>query len=283
MRVFTPPLHPSPQTRHAPTCDTRRPSDPPRARLAAVHRFHARSGHRPMQGRHRRLVPGTERPAQGGARRVAGADHTELAAYKAAHPNDKVAPFAVNQIVHASNDRLLHDMEVCVRFKVPIIITSLRPPGEIIEAAHSYGGIVLHDVINVRHARKAAEAGVDGLILVCTGAGDTRGRCRRSHCCRKCANFSTRPSCLPAPSPMARRCSQRRAMGAISPTWVTRFVAVKGGERERRIQTDDHQVGRRRPSSTPRCFPASTATTSKHSVLATASTRTTCRRRTRTR
>jgi nitronate monooxygenase len=100
---------------------------------------------------------------------------TELAAYKAAHPQKKVAPFAVNQIVHASNDRLMHDMETCVRFRVPIIITSLRPPGEIIAAAHSYGGIVLHDVINVRHARKAAEAGVDGLILVCAGAGGHAG------------------------------------------------------------------------------------------------------------
>src|SRR5476649_314682 len=63
---------------------------------------------------------------------------TGLAAYQAAHPQKKVAPFAVNQIVHASNDRLMHDMEACVRFKVPIIITSLRPPGEIIKAAHSY-------------------------------------------------------------------------------------------------------------------------------------------------
>ena len=100
---------------------------------------------------------------------------TELAAYQAANPGKPVAPFAVNQIVHASNDRLEHDVEVCVRHQVPIMITSLRPPVEVVRAAHSYGGIVLHDVINVRHAEKALEQGVDGLILVCAGAGGHAG------------------------------------------------------------------------------------------------------------
>ena len=90
-------------------------------------------------------------------------------------PTKKVAPYAVNQICHASNDRLMKDMETCVKHKVPIIITSLRPPQEIVEAAHSYGGVVFHDVINVKHARKAAEQGVDGLILVCAGAGGHAG------------------------------------------------------------------------------------------------------------
>ena len=98
-----------------------------------------------------------------------------LADYKAKHPDRKVAPYAVNQICHASNDRLARDMETCVKHKVPIIITSLRPPQEIVEAAHSYGGVVFHDVINVKHARKAAEQGVDGLILVCAGAGGHAG------------------------------------------------------------------------------------------------------------
>jgi nitronate monooxygenase len=78
--------------------------------------------------------------------------------------------------VHKSNDRLAHDLEVCIRHKVPITITSLRAPNEVVEAVHAYGGIVLHDVINVRHARKALEAGVDGLILVCAGAGGHAGR-----------------------------------------------------------------------------------------------------------
>lgn len=99
----------------------------------------------------------------------------ELAEYKARNPGKRVAPYAVNQICHASNDRLIRDMEVCVKHKAPIIITSLRPPSEIVEAAHSYGGLVFHDVINVRHARKAAEQGVDGLILVCAGAGGHAG------------------------------------------------------------------------------------------------------------
>ena len=96
---------------------------------------------------------------------------SELAAHAAAHPGARVAPFAVNQIAHASNDRLQQDVEACVRHQVPLIITSLKPPREIVEAAHSYGGLVFHDVISVRHARKAAEQGVDGIIVVCAGAG----------------------------------------------------------------------------------------------------------------
>ena len=100
---------------------------------------------------------------------------TELAEYQEQNPDAKVAPFAVNQICHGSNDRLMDDMETCVKHEVPIIITSLRPPAEVVEAAHSYGGLVFHDVISVRHAKKAAEQGVDGLILVCAGAGGHAG------------------------------------------------------------------------------------------------------------
>jgi nitronate monooxygenase len=100
---------------------------------------------------------------------------SELAEHAAAHPGARVAPFAVNQIAHASNDRLQHDVEACVRHQVPLIITSLKPPREIVEAAHSYGGLVFHDVISVRHARKAAEQGVDGIIVVCAGAGGHAG------------------------------------------------------------------------------------------------------------
>ena len=100
---------------------------------------------------------------------------TELAEYQEQNPDAKVAPFAVNQICHGSNDRLMLDMETCVKHEVPIIITSLRPPAEVVEAAHSYGGLVYHDVISVRHAKKAAEQGVDGLILVCAGAGGHAG------------------------------------------------------------------------------------------------------------
>jgi nitronate monooxygenase len=98
---------------------------------------------------------------------------TEIELALAGHP--EAAPYAVNQIVHKSNDRLEHDLEVCIRHKVPITITSLRAPNDVIPAIHAYGGIVLHDVINVRHAEKALEAGVDGLILVCAGAGGHAG------------------------------------------------------------------------------------------------------------
>ena len=100
----------------------------------------------------------------------------ELDAYKVANPDAIIGPIAVNQIVHQSNDRLAHDVEVCVRHQVPIIISSLRaPPKEMLDAIHSYGGIVLHDVISIRHAQKALEAGVDGLILVAAGAGGHAG------------------------------------------------------------------------------------------------------------
>jgi nitronate monooxygenase len=100
----------------------------------------------------------------------------ELADYQEANPRARVGPIAVNQIVHQSNDRLEHDVAVCVRHQVPIIISSLRaPPREMLDAVHSYGGIVLHDVISIRHAEKALEAGVDGLILVAAGAGGHAG------------------------------------------------------------------------------------------------------------
>ena len=100
----------------------------------------------------------------------------DLTAFKAANPSAKVGPIAVNQIVHQSNDRLAHDVEMCVKHKIPIIISSLRaPPKEMMDAIHSYGGIVMHDVISIRHAQKALEAGVDGLILVAAGAGGHAG------------------------------------------------------------------------------------------------------------
>jgi nitronate monooxygenase len=93
----------------------------------------------------------------------------ELSAYPDA------APYAVNQIIHASNERLGHDLDVCEGFRVPIVITSLRAPDEIVPRVHGWGGVVFHDVISVRHARRASEAGVDGLILVCAGGGGHAG------------------------------------------------------------------------------------------------------------
>ncbi|HEV7433637.1 MAG TPA: nitronate monooxygenase family protein [Pseudorhizobium sp.] len=99
----------------------------------------------------------------------------ELAAHDAAHPDRPAAPFAVNQIVHTSNKRLEHDLMMCVKYKVPIVISSLGAVPEVNAAVHSYGGIVLHDVINNRHANSAIRKGADGLIAVATGAGGHAG------------------------------------------------------------------------------------------------------------
>ncbi len=99
----------------------------------------------------------------------------ELAAHDRDHPDRPSAPFAVNQIVHKSNGRLEHDLEACVRHRVPIVISSVGARPEVNEAVHSYGGLTLHDVIHDTHARKAVEKGADGLILVAAGAGGHAG------------------------------------------------------------------------------------------------------------
>ncbi len=98
-----------------------------------------------------------------------------LAAHDRAHPDRPAAPFAINQIVHKSNDRLEHDMQMVVKYKVPVIITSLGARTDVNEAIHSYGGVVLHDIINNMFARKAIEKGADGLIAVAAGAGGHAG------------------------------------------------------------------------------------------------------------
>lgn len=98
-----------------------------------------------------------------------------LAAWNRQHPERPAAPFAINQIVHKSNDRLEHDMQVCARYKVPIVITSLGARTDVNDAVHAWGGVVMHDVINNRFARKAIEKGADGLILVAAGAGGHAG------------------------------------------------------------------------------------------------------------
>ena len=100
---------------------------------------------------------------------------TELAEWDEKNPDKKSAPYAVNQIVHKTNNRLDHDVEMCVKWKVPLVITSLGARTEVNDAIHSYGGIVMHDIINVVYAHKALEKGADGLIAVCTGAGGHAG------------------------------------------------------------------------------------------------------------
>jgi nitronate monooxygenase len=98
-----------------------------------------------------------------------------LAAWNEAHPDRPAAPYAVNQIVHRSNERLLHDLELCVKYQAPIVITSLGARADVYDAVHSYGGIVLHDIINNDFAKKAVQKGADGLIAVAAGAGGHAG------------------------------------------------------------------------------------------------------------
>jgi nitronate monooxygenase len=151
----------------------------------------------------------------------------ELDAYSKANPTAKVAPFAVNQIAHASNDRLQHDVEACVRHKVPLIITSLRPPREIVEAAHSYGGLVFHDVISLRHARKAAEQGVDGIIAVCAGAGGHAGMASPFALVREIRQFFDGTIALSGAMSSGADVFAAQALGADMAYIGTRFLATR--------------------------------------------------------
>ncbi|MDO8289798.1 MAG: nitronate monooxygenase family protein [Parvibaculum sp.] len=157
---------------------------------------------------------------------------SELAEYQAANPDKKVAPFAVNQICHASNDRLAHDIEVCTRQQVPIIITSLRPPKEVVDAAHSYGGVVFHDVINVKHAKKAAEQGVDGLILVCAGAGGHAGTLSPFALVREVKQWFKGTVILSGALSDGYGIASTLALGADLAYMGTRFVATAEGNAE---------------------------------------------------
>jgi nitronate monooxygenase len=152
---------------------------------------------------------------------------TELAEYQKQNPDAKVAPFAVNQICHGSNDRLMEDMATCVKQEVPIIITSLRPPAELVEAAHSYGGLVYHDVINVRHAKKAAEQGVDGLILVCAGAGGHAGALSPFALLREVKQWFDGTIILSGSIGDGYSVASSLALGADFAYMGTRFIATK--------------------------------------------------------
>ena len=151
----------------------------------------------------------------------------ELAAYREAHPDAIVAPFAVNQIVHKSNDRLEHDLDACAKYEVPIVITSLRAPNEAIPAIHAYGGLVFHDVINVRHAEKALEAGVDGLILVCSGAGGHAGPYSPFALVSEVRRFYDGPIILSGAITRGEHILAAQAMGADIAYMGTRFIATE--------------------------------------------------------
>jgi nitronate monooxygenase len=150
-----------------------------------------------------------------------------LAKIKKDHPEKVIAPFAVNQIVHASNERLQGDLQLCVKHEVPIVITSLRPPGEVVEAVHSYKGLVFHDVISVRHAQKAIEMGVDGLILVCAGAGGHAGLMSPFALITEVRKFWDGPLILSGAMSKGEHIFAAQAMGADMAYMGTRFIASK--------------------------------------------------------
>ena len=156
----------------------------------------------------------------------------ELATAKEENPELPIAPYAVNQICHASNDRLMADMETCVEHQVPIIITSLRPPEEVVTAAHSYGGLVYHDVISVRHARKAAEQGVDGLILVCAGAGGHAGTLSPFALVRDVREFFDGTIILSGSISSGSAVASSQALGADLAYMGTRFIATEEANAE---------------------------------------------------
>ncbi len=155
-----------------------------------------------------------------------------LARYQADNPGVKVAPYAVNQIAHPTNDRLEHDMQVCVKHKVPIIITSLQANPMVIEAAHSYGGLVFHDVTNIRHAKKALSMGVDGLILVTAGAGGHAGTLSPFALLSEIRQFFDGPVILGGAITKGNHILGAQVMGADMAYMGTRFIATEEANAE---------------------------------------------------
>lgn len=156
----------------------------------------------------------------------------KLGEYQEQNPGKRVAPFAVNQICHLSNDRLLADVETCVKHEVPIIITSLRPPADLVKAIHSYGGLVFHDVINTRHAQKAVSEGVDGLILVCAGAGGHAGALSPFALLRETREWYDGTILLSGAISDGYSVASALAMGADLAYVGTRFIATQESEAE---------------------------------------------------
>jgi nitronate monooxygenase len=142
-------------------------------------------------------------------------------------PTARIAPFAVNQIIHQSNDRLDHDLDVCMHRQVPVIITSLRAPQDVVKRVHEYGGVVFHDVISVRHAEKALEAGVDGLVLVCAGAGGHAGTLSPFALVREVRRFFHGPIALSGAITDGAGVLAAEAIGANFAYMGTRFIATR--------------------------------------------------------
>lgn len=159
----------------------------------------------------------------------------------------EAAPFAVNQIIHHSNARLEQDMDVCIRHRVPLIITSLRAPNELVPAVHGYGGLVFHDVISVRHAEKALEAGVDGLILVCAGAGGHAGTLSPFALVAEIRRFYDGPIALSGSIANGNAVLAAQAMGADFAYVGTRFIATQEANAAQRykeciVESGTHDV-----------------------------------------
>ena len=150
-----------------------------------------------------------------------------LDAHRQAQPGARIAPYAVNQIIHQSNDRLDRDLDACVRHRVPMIITSLRAPDDVVKKVHEYGGVVFHDVISIRHAQKALEAGVDGLILVCAGAGGHAGALSPFALLREVRRFFSGPIALSGSITDGAGILAAEAMGADFAYMGTRFIATQ--------------------------------------------------------
>lgn len=151
---------------------------------------------------------------------------TELAAAREADPQARIAPYAVNQIVHEANSRLRSDLDVCVKHRTPLIITSLKAPSEVVDTVHQYGGLVFHDVINARHARKAIAAGVDGLILVANGAGGHAGVINPFALVAEVRQFYTGPIALSGSITQGGQVLAARMLGADFAYIGTRFIAT---------------------------------------------------------
>lgn len=152
---------------------------------------------------------------------------SELSAYNEANPDRPAAPFAVNQIVHSSNDRLEHDLALCVKYKVPIIITSLGARPELNDTVHAYGGITLHDVINDRFARKAVEKGADGLIAVAAGAGGHAGTLSPFALIPEIRQWFDGPLILSGAMSTGRAILAAQALGADLAYMGTTFIATR--------------------------------------------------------
>jgi len=151
----------------------------------------------------------------------------ELDQWDAEHPEAPSAPFAVNQIVHKSNDRLTQDLELCVKYRVPIVITSLGARPEVNEAIHSYGGMVLHDVVHLVHAHKAIEKGADGLIAVAAGAGGHAGTLSPFALIQEIRKWWNGPLVLAGAIANGRSILAARAMGADLAYVGSAFIATQ--------------------------------------------------------